>query len=123
MNFQADARRGSIKDLRDHIQSLRADRNARLDRAIREFDSGLLEMAEFREEKKGINREIDSQIAILEDEVMSLLHPERATSTSRSSAAHTPARTQRAVSPDWDEGEMDRDLARATSPALPAEGM
>lgn len=119
MNFQADALRGSIKDLRDHIQSLRADRNARLDRAIREFDSGLLEMAEFREEKKAINKEIDLQIVILEDEVMSLLHPERATSTSRS----TPARTQRAVSPDWDEGEMDRDIARATSPALPAEGM
>lgn len=87
-------------------------------------------MSEFREEKKAINREIDSQIAVLEDEVMSLLHPARvsvhssATSTSRSSAMPTPARTQsRADSPDWDEGEMDRDLARATSPALPAEGM
>lgn len=105
-----------------------ADRNARLDCAICEFESGLLEVLEFQEEKNAINKEVDSQIAALEIEVMSLLHSEHVTArssaacTPRTSARPTSVRMQsRAASPDWNEGEIEHDFAYATSPALSDE--
>lgn len=121
---QAERLRNSVKDLRDHIQTLRADRHNRLERALKEFTAGILDAQEYRMEKQAILEEMDPQIAQLEGEVRDLLNPDQPSGSASTPGARTiPRRRARSPSPDWDEDELERDINRATSPALPAAGM
>lgn len=88
---------------------MRADRNSRQDRLLKQYESKIWSLDVFRRKNDEIEKEVEGQIAELEDEISDLQGQKK---------RKAPVR-QRSAS--WDPAQLERDMGRGSS--VQPEGM